>query len=74
MLTCSCCSELFNHGSPSPYLRVVQNEGLLGRFHCSLMAASACSNLKVMKAFEPDRSEKTAANDHPEFKDLTKTG
>jgi|HubBroStandDraft_6_1064221.scaffolds.fasta_scaffold4762111_1 hypothetical protein len=25
MLICSCCSELFNHGSPSSYL-VMQNE------------------------------------------------
>jgi hypothetical protein len=36
------------------------------------MAASACSNLKVTKAFEPNRSEKTVAHDHPEFKDITK--
>ena len=26
MLICSCCSELFNHDSPSQYLGLLQNE------------------------------------------------
>ena len=37
------------------------------------MAASACSNLKVTKTIWTQSLEKTAAHDHPEFKDLTKT-
>ena len=73
MLICPCCSELFNHRSPSPYLRVMQNKQDTWD---GFTATYGCKRLLSFEGYEDictQSLEKTAAHDHPEFKDLTKT-
>jgi hypothetical protein len=73
MLICWCCSELFNHGSPSRYLRVLQNEQDAWDGFSAAYGSKRCSNLKVTKTFGPNRSKKHLRTIIPSPKTLQKT-
>jgi hypothetical protein len=65
LLICPCCSELFNHRSPSPYLRF--------EFEDYEDIWTAITRKNNAKAGGAKRSSSSWV-DHPECKDFTQTG